>query len=278
MSHPLLDADRIDGPPGPFLESIGDVFATFGAPVQDSGNVSYGVQIDNERYFVKTTDPEIEVYADHATRAELLYNAARVKRSCDHPVLPVLHHIVESAHGPMLVYDWVDGELLRDKSDDLQSPQQRFRRLPVGEILAVLGAIYELHVQLVRAGWIAVDFYDGCTLYDFVRREIHVVDLDNYRQMPTRNDMGRMFGSTRFMAPEEFELGADIDERTTVFSMGRAAAVFLSDSSLAREPFRASDALYEVVLRACREDPDQRYQSMQDFYAEWREAVRIRPA
>ena len=26
MSHPLLDVDRIDGPPGPFLASIGDGF------------------------------------------------------------------------------------------------------------------------------------------------------------------------------------------------------------------------------------------------------------
>ncbi len=33
--------------------------------------------------------------------------------------------------------------------------------------------------------------------------------------------MGRMFGSTRFMASEEFELGALIDEQTNVFVMGR---------------------------------------------------------
>jgi hypothetical protein len=31
--------------------------------------------------------------------------------------------------------------------------------------------------------------------------------------------MGRMFGSTRFMAPEELELGALINEQTNVFAM-----------------------------------------------------------
>lgn len=287
MSHPLLAIDRIDGPPGPFLASIGEIFATFGAPIQDSGNVSYGVQIDDasetstspgdtaQRLFVKTTDPEIEVYGDHPTRVGLLYNAARLKKSCDHPILPALHRVIESAHGPMLVYDWVDGELLgggSGKRDDPQSAHQRFRRLPVDEILAVLDAIYELHVQLVASGWIAVDFYDGCPIYDFDNKTVHIIDLDMYHRGPFTNQMGRMFGSTRFMAPEEFALGATIDERTTLFTLGRTAVIFLSDTSLERAPFRGDDALYEVVLRACREKPDERYPSMNEFYTAWREA------
>ena len=30
-AHPLRDIERINGPPGPYLASIGTVFATFGA-------------------------------------------------------------------------------------------------------------------------------------------------------------------------------------------------------------------------------------------------------
>ena len=225
-----------------------------------------------DRYFVKTTDPDIEVYGDHPTRVELLYNAARLKQSFNHPILPTLHRIVESAHGPMLVYDWIDGELLGGGRDDPQSAHQRFRRLPIDEILLVLDAIYELHVQLVQSGWIAGDFYDCCPIYDFARKVVHIVDLDMYHQGPFTNEMGRMFGSKRFMAPEELELGAQIDERTTLFTVGRTAAVFLSDNSLEREPFRGSDALYEVILRACRENRDERYLSMHAFYTAWQEA------
>lgn len=272
MSHPLLDTERIDGPPGPFLESVGEIFATFGAPIQDSGNVSYGVRIGDERFFVKTTDPEIEVYGDHAMRVALLYNAARLKKSCDHPTLPALHRVIESAHGPMLLYDWVDGELLHRERDNPQSAHERFRQLSADEILLVLDAVYELHEQLVKDGWIAVDFYDGCPIYDFQQQVVHIVDLDMYHRGPFANEMGRMFGSTRFMAPEELALGATIDERTTLFTMGRTAAIFLSDTSLDRAPFRGNDALYEVVLRACRENPDERYASMHDFYTAWQEA------
>ncbi|MCZ6680279.1 MAG: serine/threonine protein kinase, partial [Candidatus Poribacteria bacterium] len=101
---------------------------------------------------------------------------------------------------------------------------------------------------------------------------LHVVDLDCYRQGPFTNEMGRMFGSSRFMAPEEFELGAGIDERTNVFTMGRTAAVLLSDGTLERLPFRGSDALYEVIRRACHNDRHKRFDSMAAFYDAWRQA------
>src|SRR5438105_5901831 len=111
-------------------------------------------------------------------------------------------------------------------------------------------------------------------IYDFARRELRLVDLDNYRDAPSTNDMGRMFGSSRFMAPEEFERGAPIDERTNVFTMGRTAAVLLSDGTLERPPFRGSDALYEVIRRACQTDRSQRFASMAGFYTAWQQARR----
>lgn len=54
--------------------------------------------------------------------------------------------------------------------------------------------------------------------------------------------------------------------------MGRTAAIFLSDTRLNRTPFHGNDALYEVTLRACGEDPDERYPLMNDFYTAWQEA------
>ena len=162
----------------------------------------------------------------------------------------------------MLFYDWVEGELVRNAL-------QQVRRLPVDEILDLLNDVYDLHVELVNLGWIANDFYDGSMIYDFDRRKVHAVDLDTYHRGPFTNDMGRMFGSTRFMAPEEFELGATIDERTTVFTLGRTAAVLLSNNSLDRKPFRGSDSQYEIMLQACRKNPDARFQTVSQFRDSW---------
>ena len=260
--------------PTDFLGGVGSIFSVFDERTQDSGNISYVVEVDGLRYFVKTAGrPEdkrrggfqTRPYFDHAERVASLRNAARLAESASHRVLPKLRQVIESPTGPMLVYDWVAGDLVRSCLD-------RVRSLPSSEIAALLTEIYDLHRELASLGWIAVDFYDGAMIYDFDRRRVHAIDLDSYHMGPFTNHMGRMFGSTRFMAPEEFELGATIDERTTVFTMGRTASVLMSDGSLDREPFRGTANHRDVMLRACAEYPDDRFQSVADLYDAWTDA------
>lgn len=277
MPHVLLDCDVIDRTAEQYLRSVGTVFAEFGDLTQDSGNISYGVQIGAERYFIKTAgrpdDPRPAL--KHPARVALLRNAIRLYQSCCHFALPNLYHVIESPSGPLLVYQWLDGELLGVPSaqrDDPASAFQRFRRLPTSAILKCLDAIFDLHDELVRAGWIAMDFYDGCLIYDFASARLGVIDLDMYREGPFRNEMGRLFGSTRFMAPEEFELGALIDEQTSVFVMGRTALVLLSDGTLDRGAFRGSEALFEVVAKACDPERSRRFDSMSAFCRAWQAA------
>ena len=275
MYHPLLNATAIDVLPERYLQNSGQIFAVFNT--QDSGNISYGVQVANTRYFVKTAgDPaNPKPYLSHPQRVTLLRNAVQLAQSTDHPALCRLYQVIESPHGPLLVYEWIDGELIGTPSArraDPDSPYQRFRVLPVAGILPALDLIFDLHAYLAEKGWIASDFYDGCLLYDFSRQTLRIMDLDTYHQGSFTNTMGRMFGSSRFMAPEEFQLNARIDQRTTVFTMGRTAALFLSDGTLERAPFRGSDALYTVIHQACQEDRAQRFATMKDFYKAWRQA------
>lgn len=277
MSHPLLQRLVIDQTPGEYLRSVGVVFAEFGVNTQDSGNISYGIQVGAERCFVKTVglvDDPLPV-PDHASRVALLRNAVRLNASVTHSTLPPLLGVIESPDGPLLVYPWIGGELLgvpREQRDDPQSAFQRFRHLPPPEIQRCLDAIFDLHVALAHAGWVAVDFYDGSLLYDFAAGRMWVVDLDMYQDGPFHNEMGEMFGSSRFKAPEESELGALIDEQTMVFVMGRAALVFLSDGTLDPDAFRGPRALFEVVAQACRPDRTRRFASMAAFHNAWRAA------
>lgn len=277
MPHPLLECPAIAQPPGEYLRAVGVVFAEFGAQTQDSGNVSYGVQVGDARYFVKTAGlPDDPLPClDHPARVALLRNAARLNADVSHPLLPSLLGVIKSPVGPLLIYPWLDGELLgvpHEQRDDPRSAFQRFRSLPPATLHACLDAVYDLHDALARAGWIAADFYDGSLLYDFAAGRLWAVDLDMYRQGPFRNEMGRMFGSTRFMAPEEFELGALIDEQTTVFVLGRTALVFLSDGTLNPHPFRGPRALFDVAVQACRPDRAQRFASAAAFHHAWRAA------
>ena len=125
MLHPLTDCTATHLPPVDFLRSVGTVFAEFETNTQDSGNLSYGIEVGADRFFVKTAgipgDPLPRL--DHPARVALLRNAVRLNRSVQHPLLPTLHNVIESPDGPLLVYPWLDGELLsvpRERRDDPQ--------------------------------------------------------------------------------------------------------------------------------------------------------------
>ncbi|CAN5190996.1 hypothetical protein BH20ACT5_BH20ACT5_17790 [soil metagenome] len=124
----------------------------------------------------------------------------------------------------------------------------RFRRLPVGEVESVIDRILDAHVVVERAGFVAVDFYDGCVLYDFGRREVHLLDFDEYRPGPFVA-AAQLSGSRRFMAPEEIGVGGRIDSRTTVFTLGRAARLLL-DAGDDEAAWRGTAAQLAVVRRA----------------------------
>jgi serine/threonine-protein kinase len=134
--------------------------------------------------------------------------------------------------------------------------------------------LLDLHVALAAAGWVASDLYDGCLIVDFATGRLHVVDLDSYRRGPSINETGRMFGATRFMAPEEFERGAVIDERTTVFNLGRLIWHFGTRISERAEEFCGPPALARVVRQACRPAPVDRPASVAMLVDDWRTARR----
>lgn len=263
--HPL----HIAIAPADYLRASGEVFAVFDQ--QDSGNLSYGVAIAGERWFVKTAGLPGDVRRlDHAGRVALLRNAVRVAAT-PHRALAPLRAVIESPHGPMLVYDWCAGELVGTpaaRRGDPDSAFQRFRALPLATLCGALDTIFELHAELARAGWVASDFYDGCLLHDFATGELRVIDLDSYRDAPFANDMGRMFGSTRFMAPEEFELGARIDHATTAFALGRAGLVVLGEG----RAFRGSPAQLAVLETASAPERERRHAGPEALLAAWRAA------
>ena len=258
-----------------FVGQAGEIFAVFDARTQDSGNVSYGIAGRSGRFFVKTAGSESgpATVLPHTSRIALLRNSIELHRSLSHPVLPALHNVIECSDGPALVFDWVEGELLGSPQSERLNPvsaYRQFRSLPPGRILPVLDQIIDLHFHLAAHDWIAVDFYDGSLLYDFSTEHIHVVDLDHYHRGPFVNRMGRMFGSTRFMAPEEFELGATIDQCTTVFVLGRTIHELLSGHS--PEALGRAVALLDVADRACQPNRAARFPTVEVLHGEWNQA------
>jgi serine/threonine-protein kinase len=134
--------------------------------------------------------------------------------------------------------------------------------------------VFSAHVEIAREGFVAVDLYDGCLHYDFDRRRMRLIDLDHYHRGPVRVPESLLPGSTRFRSPEEQTPGATVDQRSTVYSLGRLAQILL-DAGDDEGRWRASDELASVAARATHTDPMHRYGTVTELAGVWRAAASI---
>ncbi|MFI5836168.1 serine/threonine protein kinase [Micromonospora sp. NPDC051300] len=239
-----------------------DEFVVFGD--QDSGCLSYGVRAAGRRWFVKRArTPEARA---SLTRALGLHAAVR------HPGIVRPELVRDGTDGPTLVYPWCEGTVLNHATvhGSDRSGLARFQRLPVAEVRAALAVVLDAHLAVDAAGYVAVDLYDGCFLYDFDARRMRLIDLDEYRPGPFVLDSERLPGSRRYLSPEELTRGAVIDGRTTVHALGRALHHLLDAPS----GWRGGERAAAVVERATRADPGARYASVPDLVGAWRDAWR----
>ena len=87
--------------------------------------------------------------------------------------------------------------------------------------------------------------------------------------------MGRMWGSAKFMSPEEFERGAVIDEITNVYTAGAFAFALFGRYERDFNKWSLSRALYNVAMKAVSDDRGERQRSIKQFIEEWEAAIVI---
>jgi serine/threonine protein kinase, bacterial len=251
-----------------FTARWGRVFAVLDQ--QDSGNLCLGVEGAAGRVFVKYAGaPTVRYEGAIETAVANLRRSAEVYRALAHPTLVTLREAVDVGAGHALVFDWTDATPLGRQYDR----SHVVRSLPAPARADGVQQIYDFHVHAAARGWVAIDLYDGSVMLDADGGRVTLCDLDFYEQGPVVNGMGRMWGSTRFMSPEEYRLGAPIDQVTNVFALGALAHTFLGDDATkSREAWVGSDAQFEVAARALRAERDARWPSVEALAEAWRSA------
>jgi HemK-like putative methylase len=254
-----------------YLAGVARVVRVFG-PRTDSHAQVFGVHAEGERFIVK--------HADEPGAVAVLENAVRFHAAVKHPVMAdFLNSFTTPGGGLAVVQEWAAGEVLVDvfdpavpERDAPGSPYARLRALPPESVMAAVGAVIGAHEAVTRAGFVAVDLYDGCIVYDFDGANVALIDLDHYRPGPYVLDGERQLGSTAFMAPEEFERGALIDERTTVFTLGRIGLVLLGCDRVGpadARHFRGPRQAFEVLHAACAPDRGARIPTVAALLHAW---------
>ena len=252
-----------------FLSRYDKVFKVFDD--QDSGNICFGLEKSGKRYFLKFAGaPTVRGGVTAAEAIANLKPTALIYRDLAHDNLIRLIDAGEMGGGYGMIFEWTDAICM-----GRMYPEQhkQFMELPVGDRLRVFRDAVRFHIHAAKKGYAAVDFYDSTVMYDEKEERTILCDIDFYRKAPFVNAMGRMWGSGRFMSPEEYQLGAVIDEVTTVYAMGALAFALFAECSRKPEEWTLSPALYAVAKKATSDDRNERYDSLAALLEAWEAAL-----
>jgi len=251
-----------------FINKYGKVFKIFDD--QDSGNICFGTEKDGQRFFVKYAGAPTEPYDGKPEDAiKRLKETLPIYKELQHNNLIKFIEAEEIADGYAMIFKWTNGDCMGRM---YPKSHRRFFELPVEDRLKVFSDLCNFVAHVNLKGYVAVDFYDGSVLYDFDNRTTTICDIDLFLKKPYINNMGRMWGSSIFMSPEEFTEGENIDEITNVYTLGAFAFALFGRYNRSLESWTLSKELYDVALMAISNDRNQRHQSIKELVKEWNNA------
>ncbi|MDR2558368.1 MAG: phosphotransferase [Oscillospiraceae bacterium] len=249
-----------------FLRRYGKVFKVLDD--QDSGNLCFGIADGDKRFFIKfagaPTDRACVSVEEAITN---LKRTVPIYKDLAHPTLIKYINSEEIGGGFAMIFDWLDAECPHPM---YPLSRKKFMTLSMEKRIKIFEDILDFHTHVAANNYVAIDFYDGSILYDFENDKTAICDIDFYEKTPYKNKMGRLWGSSRFMSPEEFSLGAEIDDITNVYAMGATAFALFSNSDRSPEKWPLDIKLYDVVKRAVSDERSQRQQSIRQLIEEWR--------
>lgn len=248
-----------------FLSEYGRVFRVFDD--QDSGNICFGTERDGKRYFIKFAGaPTARCPGEPREAVERLKASLPVYQDLSHPSLIRLIEAKEAGGGFAMVFRWEDGDCMGRMYPESHA---RFMALPLEARLEVFDRLLDFLEHVHSRGYLAVDFYDGSVMYDFASGRTVVCDVDFFVKKPYVNRMGRMWGSSRFMSPEEYQLGAELDEVTNVYTAGAMAFALFSSCSRKRQDWPLGEGLFRVADRAVSDSRSLRPGSIRELRELW---------
>jgi len=252
-----------------FLKKYGRVIGVYDD--QDSGNICFAIENQDGKLFVKFAGAQTVRYNGDVQEAiQRLKASVPVYQAIKQKSLIKYITSEEAGQGFAMIFEWADGECMGrmyEKSHEI------IMNLPLDEKLHIYEDVIEFLADIAKLGYVAIDFYDGSILYDRSQKAVTICDIDFFRKSPTVNDMGRMWGSSRFMSPEEYKFGEPIDEISNVFTIGKMGFAIFTDSDLSLERWPLSAAAFHVLEKAASPDRRDRYASIAEFQKYWRKAL-----
>lgn len=277
-----------------WLSQFGTVFYVIDET--GSGCINFGVKKDNKKLFFKIAGAKtIGAELNPQESIQLLKQASIIYKEIHHPNLIQYVDSFEINEFFVVVFDFAEGECLFDHwnfdkyrmTKDI-TPMMRFKLLSIEKRLNVVYKLFSFFKTVIENGYVAVDFYDGSIIYNFLNDEVTFCDIDLFRKCPSFNDLGEnYFGTKRLKAPEENTLSAIIDESTTCFTLGALILDTFSEITNLKQRyeqgnfipedfsyFELSREVYDTLLIATNPLQNKRFKTIIEFEEVFYQAIR----
>ena len=229
-------------------------------------------------------------------RQRRFLHEAQAASSLNHPNIITIHDIVSHGGQDLLVMEFVAGRTLAETipPGGLSVPETLRYAVQIADALQAAHAAGIIHRDLKPAN-IMVTGSGLVKILDFGLAKLthHLAESDPDGATQTMGSMsltveGSILGTVNYMSPEQAQ-GKRVDARCDIFSFGlvlyemvTGRKAFSGDSAISTLSAILRDAptpvaqivagvppeLERVIQRAIRKEPDERWQSMRDVYAE----------
>lgn len=242
---------------------------------------------------LKVLKPDLAIaYPD---MVESFFKEAKATVGLDHPYIIKVTDAAVTADGiPFLVMEWLNGRTLEAEIRDKGM-------LPLDRVATLIEQVCEALAQAHARGIVHRDLKPGNMMLvtDYKGEEaVKILDFGIAKAMSTTTGakVSRAIGTLHYASPEQLMLGASIDHRSDIYSLGiilyqllTGQVPFDADSMermiyqhLKVEPpplrtLRADlpEAVESVVLKALAKNPAERYQSATDLARALRRAISL---
>jgi serine/threonine protein kinase len=223
---------------------------------------------------------------------------AKAASALNHPNILVIHEIGETDETHYIISEFIKGKTLREilEQSSLKLSEILDISIQVASALSTAHESYLIHcdikpenIMIRPDGYVKILDFGLAKLVE--QKNKSILGLDELTAEQNQTVQGVILGTINYMSPEQAK-GKQVDERTDIFSFGAVVyemiagrTPFAGDSVLETlanlinsEPlplvqFTANvpDKLQKIVAKTLRKNKDERYQTMQDLFADLRD-------
>lgn len=269
-----------------WLNKYGKVFSVIDET--GSGCISFGIYNKGKKYFFKIAGAKT-INSEISEQESIKILKESVQKYQDIKDVNLIRYVdsFDINNLFVVIFEYAEGECLFDhwnfekyeKEGYNNTPLKKFKKLTLEKKLNVTNKLFTFFENVIKSNYVAVDFYDSSIIYNFNTDEVHFCDIDLFRKIPTKNDLGKdYYGTKRLKAPEENKLNSPIDELTNEFTLGAILFDMFSNVKNNDErykigmfipndfnDFELSRDTYDVLLKSTNYDRNKRYKNINEF-------------